>query len=550
MPQYYNQSYAGNFGYQILVALATNFVGYGMAGLTRRFLVYPTYAVWPTSLVTIALNSALHADNDTSPVRAPFGYKFNASRMKVFGYFFIGMFFYFFFPNYIFPALSSFNWLAWIAPNNVNFTKIVGMNYGLGLNPWSTFDWNIVTFQGDPLVLPAFTIFNQAMGTTIGMFVIIGLYYTNTWNTSYLPINSNRVFDRYGKYYNVSRAINDKGHFSSSDYAQYSQAYMTAGNLTIYFFFFALYSGVVSYAALYHRHEIAMGFKSIFRKKGKGAGYKDVHNRLMAAYPEVSELWYFGVLCLAIVCGVCGIALWQTYTTPAVVIYGIIMCAVAVIPCGIIYSITGLEITLNVLAEFIGGAWVAGNALAMNYFKSFGYVTCSHALRFANDLKLAHYVKVPPRHTFVAQIVATFVSTFVCTGILNFQMHQIKDVCTPNAQYKMTCPGVNTFFTAAVFWGTIGPHKVFGTNGQYTLQLLGFPVGLVIPIIIYVLMKKLPSQTWLRQVHPIPGLIGAIHWAPYNLSYIYPGVWFSLLSMVYLKKRFLPFWVRYNYTIS
>lgn len=154
MPQYYNQSYAGNFGYQILVALATNFVGYGMAGLTRRFLVYPTYAVWPTSLVTIALNSALHAGNDTSPVRAPFGYKFNASRMKVFGYFFIGMFFYFFFPNYIFPALSSFNWLAWIAPNNVNFTKIVGMNYGLGLNPWSTFDWNIVTFQGDPSFCP------------------------------------------------------------------------------------------------------------------------------------------------------------------------------------------------------------------------------------------------------------------------------------------------------------------------------------------------------------------------------------------------------------
>jgi hypothetical protein len=26
--------------------------------------------------------------------------------------------------------------------------------------------------------------------------------------------------------------------------------------------------------------------------------------------------------------------------------------------------------TLNVIAEFIGGAWVAGNALAMNYFKS------------------------------------------------------------------------------------------------------------------------------------------------------------------------------------
>lgn len=32
--------------------------------------------------------------------------------------------------------------------------------------------------------------------------------------------------------------------------------------------------------------------------------------------------------------------------------------------------------------------------LAMNYFKSFGYVTCAHAISFANDLKLAHYIKV------------------------------------------------------------------------------------------------------------------------------------------------------------
>lgn len=33
----------------------------------------------------------------------------------------------------------------------------------------------------------------------------------------------------------------------------------------------------------------------------------------------------------------------------------------------------------------------------MNYFKSFGYVTCAHAISFANDLKIAHYVKVGNR---------------------------------------------------------------------------------------------------------------------------------------------------------
>ena len=74
LPIYFNRRWASNFGYQresgpalsqshashpgalVLIALSTNFIGYGLAGLTRRFLVYPSRAVWPSNLATIALN--------------------------------------------------------------------------------------------------------------------------------------------------------------------------------------------------------------------------------------------------------------------------------------------------------------------------------------------------------------------------------------------------------------------------------------------------------------------------------------------------------------
>lgn len=98
------------------------------------------------------------------------------------------------------------------------------------------------------------------------------------------------------------------------------------------------------------------------------AGFTDVHNRLMSVYPDVGEIWYFAVLCFAILCGCLGVGLWETYTTPAVVIYGIILCAFCVIPVGIIRSITGLEVTMNVLAEFIGGSWVAGKSHAVSIY--------------------------------------------------------------------------------------------------------------------------------------------------------------------------------------
>lgn len=36
---------------------------------------------------------------------------------------------------------------------------------------------------------------------------------------------------------------------------------------------------------------------------------------------------------------------------------------------------TGIHVTLNVLAEFIGGTIFEGNALAMNFFKAYGSVS-------------------------------------------------------------------------------------------------------------------------------------------------------------------------------
>ncbi|KAI1497904.1 OPT oligopeptide transporter protein-domain-containing protein [Biscogniauxia marginata] len=556
LPDYFNQSYAGQFSYQILIALSTNFIGYGMAGIIRRFLVYPSHCVWPASLVTIALNAAFHNEkNNNTPVMGPFRKIFTISRIRFFGLTFAAMFVYFWFPNYIFTALSVFSWMTWIAPDNLNLNTIAGFNNGLGINPWPTWDWNTLLFdQTDPLMIPFFSTFNKFIGACISAAVIAAFWYTNTYNTAYLPINSNRVFDNKGGIYNVSNAVDEHGLFDAAKYEAYSFPFLSAGNLVVYLFFFGIYAAIISYAYLYHRHEIIMGFKNLINsfRKNKNSNlvqYQDVHNRLMSHYPEVPEWWYTIVLVIAIAFGCAGIAAWDTYTSPAVVFYGLALCALFVIPIGIVKAMTGVEVTLNVLAEFIGGSWVQGNALAMNYFKSYGYVVCAHALWFSNDLKLAHYIKIPPRQTFAAQMVGTLISTFVCTGVLNFQMNQISGVCTVDAPNRFTCPGINTFFTASVLWGTVGPIKVFGKGGMYTWLLAGFPIGFVVPIIIYYTNKRF-NKPWMRQIHPVAMFYGALSWAPYNLSYIWPAVPIAYASWIYLKTRYLGLWSKYNFVLS
>ncbi|KAI3559083.1 OPT oligopeptide transporter [Colletotrichum abscissum] len=560
LPQYFNQPYAKSFAYQILIALSTNFIGYGLAGLTRRFIVYPSYCVWPASLVTIALNSALHNENNIA-VPGPFKRLYSMTRYKFFLWSFAAMFVYFWFPNYIFEVLTFFSWMTWISPDNHNLEILTGFRNGLGMfNPWPTFDWNVMLFDSvDPLMVPAFSTFNRTLGMWLLGFVIMGLYYTNAWNTAYLPINSNRVFDHFGNLYNVSRALDDRGMYDHEKYMNYSAAYLAAANTLVYGAFFALYAAAVTHVAIFHRYEIVMGFKnmwaSIRRQKktvaeGEDSGeYKDVHNRLMAAYPEVSEWWYLGTLIVAAGFGFAGVAAWPTYTTPGVVPYGIFLAVIFVIPIGIIKAMTGIEVTLNVLAEFIGGMWVQGNALAMNFFKSFGYVTCAHAVHFANDLKVAHYLKIPPRQTFACQMVATLISTFVCTGVMNFQIN-IPNVCTPDAPMRFFCPGPNTFFTAAVLWGTIGPIKVFGHQGQYNYLLLGFPLGIILPVLFYYLIKFYPKNRYLRQFHPVALFYGGINWAPYSFSYAWPAVPIAWLSWIYVRTRYLAFWSKYNFVLS
>jgi len=80
---YFNQSYAGSFSYQILGTLGTNFIGYGLAGLARDFLVFPGFCVWPASLPTVALNKAFHDSHDR-PVAGPLNRIYKWSKLKMF----------------------------------------------------------------------------------------------------------------------------------------------------------------------------------------------------------------------------------------------------------------------------------------------------------------------------------------------------------------------------------------------------------------------------------------------------------------------------------
>lgn len=550
LPRFFNQPWAKSIGYQLLIALSTNFIGYGLAGLCRRFLVYPSFCAWPLTLVTIALNSAFHADANPA-VPGPFKRLWTVSRFKFFAFAFLAMFCWFWVPGYLFTGLSIFSWMTWIAPQNKTVGILTGSTSGLGLNPFPTFDWAILTTDIEPLITPIFTTLNLFCGGFFFAFVILAIYYIDGYHSSHLPIISNAPFDRFGGPYNLPSIIDSRGILDPEKYRAYSPPYISAGNIITNFSFFTIYTGALTYGFLYHRHDVIRGFCSLFdsfrpSKKKEAAEVEalDIHNRLMKAYPEVPEWWYLLVLAVSVVLGCVALAHYPTYTSPGVVFFGIALALIFIVPTGIILAMTGIEVSLNVLAEFIGGSWVEGNALAMCYFKTFGYITCSHALHFSAELKIAHYLKIPPRITFFAQMIPTLFSTIICVAVMQFQMG-LENVCALHgAPFSFTCPNQNSFFTAAVLWGTVGPKRLWGAGGTYTATLAGFPIGIAVVVVFWALGKKFPRSSLLRNAHPVVLLYGGCIWNPLNLTYIWPAVPIACFSWLFVKVRYLAFWAK------
>ncbi|KAJ2105837.1 hypothetical protein GGI16_002188 [Coemansia sp. S142-1] len=74
-------------------------------------------------------------------------------------------------------------------------------------------------------------------------------------------------------------------------------------------------------------------------------------------------------------------------------------------------------------------------------------------------------------------------------------MNTVKNICTPEG-YPFTCISANTFYSASVLWGLIGPGKLFGTTSPYHPVLYLFFVGALLPVPVWYLQRRYPRSAW------------------------------------------------------
>jgi OPT family small oligopeptide transporter len=483
-PVYYGLSFV-NFGYQLMLTLFVQLMGMGFAGYLRRFSVYPVKALWPTILPIIAMNRAL---TRTEPKENIYGW--TISRYKFFMICTISMFFYYWLPGYLFTALSTFNWMTWISPQNVTLAILTGSSLGLGLfNPITTFDWNIATSSYAALAQPFFSTCTMYFGGILGGFIILGIYYSNMYDTAYLPINSSSAFANDGTPYVVQNVVVDNK-LDETLYQNYSPPFYSAGFILTVGANFAFYPIYFLYIMFNQWTTVSQAYVDFYKglRYGKGnyEGAMDVHSRLMSKYKEVPDWWFLLILAGAVVVSIVFLNIYPLATPVWLVFLMIAINIVFAVPLSFLSATTGTNLGLGALIQVITGFILPGNPNAFLFAQTLGsWALAGYSDNYVQDQKMAHYCKIAPRAVFRSQIGTIFITCFVAVGTQDFILSSVKGLCTPNQPSRFTCANDGApLYAASLMWGLLGSDRMF--NSMYPLFKWCFLMGTVIAVIFLV----------------------------------------------------------------
>ncbi|KAF2016108.1 OPT-domain-containing protein [Aaosphaeria arxii CBS 175.79] len=566
--------------YQVLLTLSTQILGYALAGLTREYLVRPSGMIWPSTLVSTAMFTALHK-NENKPANG-----WTISRSKFFLYVFGGSVAFYFLPGLLMPALSTFNVITWFAPKNVVIANLFGVSSGLGMFPM-TFDWSQIAFIGSPLVTPFWAALNIVGGLVVVMWIAAPLmYYANVMYSSYMPILSAAVFDNTGRPYDVSKILTENFLFDEEAYANYSRVFLPITYVLSYALQFAALTALISHTALWHGKDIVRQWRRSWAEIRRTANTdyeplpanagsnsapisprltrsseesepgledllnsEDVHNRLMRRYEDVPIYWYIltGVGMAAI--GMFVVEYYPIYLPWYGLLLALSIGAILFIPIGIVMAITNQQSSLYLICQLICGVAFPGRPVANMVFTTYGYITSTQGLKFSSDLKLGHYMKIPPKILFNLQLTATIVSSLTQIGVLNWMLNFIPGICTPQAINGFTCPIARVHFNGSILWGVVGPQRFFGPGALYRPLVWAFLVGALAPIGIWLAARN-NRKSILRKVN-FAVLFGSLSWIPPATGLNF-SVW-AIVCYIFnyeLRKRKSAWWKKYNMTLS
>ncbi|KAI9179106.1 OPT super [Blastocladiella emersonii ATCC 22665] len=530
--------------YSLTFLFATSLLGFALSGPLRRFTIRPIQMIWPTVLPVVSVYSAFHrfeakaTEND------------GKKHWSQLGVFFLVVFLAFVYhlagPGYLAPLAGTIPLLCFIAPKTSTWLHELGSPMqGVGLLSFSL-DWSVISGSA-AMSSPFWASASMFFGGVVLQWVVAPMAKYQRWfgePQDKLVLNVPHLIDKNGDRFSARKYVDKQTlRINEKEYQAKSPIYMSPLFAISYFAILAQFTAAISHVIAWYGRDIVRRL----RNSRRNIEEDDVHCQLIDQYPEVPNTVYFflfvvvGVLLVL----VCQIAFdsewWATLLAVGVAIIG-------VVPVSIVLATTGTQLGINVPAELVIGLIAPGRPILMMTFKAIAYSVVNQCITLLMDLKLGHYMKIPPRHVFISQISAQIIAVGVCYVTMRMwvdnPVHQ--DWIMRQEEFKKE--NGTASYNAALIWGAIGPKRFFFESAYGPVVTLGFAAGAVTPIIF-----KLADVF----------LGGPIPWKYIQgpLLFLVPGVGSNQGTMLstFLVAAFFQFfmyryrqdwWSRYNYVVA
>lgn len=521
---------------QILFNMSCYLISIALVGFFRPVLVTPVDRIWPGVLSTISLFKVIYSREN----HVANGWKMH--RWVYLVIVLLASFVWYWFPDFILPFLGPLGaWISWIRPESASLSQAFGVTTGLGIFPL-TLDWTNITSINNPLTTPFWVVLNIFISFIFWIYIVmVGLYYTNHWQTGHFPIMTNKIFTVDGKKYQFEKVADKNWKLDNEKFQKYSPAMLPIAFLMQLSLNLGAFSSMVIHFILRFKGDVI----DPWRARGSQNDY--FNNTNFKVYG-----WWIYIIPLVI-----GLAFGFSFTegwndapldaggfTVAVVIACILYA-----PLSLVEARANTMIPMTSFFYIISANWYPGQPLKLLYFYSFGLGIIQHAMHMTQGAKVGHYLRIKPREYMVILLVAGLWSSCVSPSVTGYILnHFDSDICTSKAKNNMTCRKVVTAFNTHGIWGLFGSH-FFAPGGRYKWILWFFLAGPLVAIAQFTLAKLKP-RSFVSKFDPVLFFAGAEN-IPSVTGYNYT-TWFvvAFIFNFMIHKYFNPWWRKYNLVTS
>ncbi|KAJ7925954.1 OPT oligopeptide transporter [Mycena leptocephala] len=473
----------------IFTLLGSQLLGYGLAGMLRSILVYPTYCVFPNLVIFLEFD-VLHRNQDNILQR---------KRVKFFWVIFIGIFVWEWFPEYIAPTLTGISIFCLARQDSPWVTRIFGGaagNEGLGLFS-ICLDWNYIGSGGS-----AYGALFQPLSTQLSLYtgvLICVLFYEN------------------GTQYKQDLILNDDFTLNLEKLEIQGLPWFSAS------YAIAKVGGSLSFGATI-THMVLWNGKQVWEalKQGRRGECQDPHYLKMKVYDEVPFWWYTLIFVIS----------WGFF-----------------IAVGFAALFLPIISTLYAILCYVPGTEDVARMLAAGLFPGKPQANMLQGRSMTRDLKMGQYTKLPPRVTFTMQCLGAIIGALINYIVMKSIIAAHRDILT-SVQGTVTWSGagVQSFNSDAIAWGALA-KQLYSPSSTYGIVPLSIIIGLFVPIPFYLLHRYFPNAKFDGVITPmicseIGYLSGGIN------SSVFCTFLLCLFSQYYLRKYRPGFFRKYNFLMS